>query len=264
MTTEYGPCNDWPVIWPCEVSTEQVAVTGTAVAIATEIVWGLSGRQFGTCTVKIRPCRRACAGEPWTYGYNELLSGSSWLQPFLYRGNWYNVVCGGCYTSDCSCSSISEVILPATATEITEVKVDGVELLPGEYRLDDNRKLVRIDDEWPWCNDLSKDDTEIDTWSVTAKYGRQVPQGGAAAVGELACEVLKALGGEDCRLPRQVSQLARQGVTITFPDTTALFAKGRTGLYLTDMFIATWNPNGLRQQSRVYSIDRAGARRVDT
>lgn len=262
MTTEYGPCLDWPVVWTCDVSTEQAAVTGTAVAAATEILWGLSGRQFGTCDVKIRPCRRDCANAPW--GWNELMPGSSWLQPVLYQGNWYNVVCGGCSTSDCSCSSISEVILPATATEIVEVKVDGIELLPGEYRLDNNRLLVRIGDMWPWCNDLSEDDDEVGTWSVTARFGRTVPEGGALAVGELACEILKAIGGEDCRLPRQVTQLARQGVTISFPDVTALFAKGRTGLFLSDLFIATWNPNGLRAPSRVYSIDRAPARRTDT
>jgi hypothetical protein len=182
----------------------------------------------------------------------------------LYAGNWYNIVCGNCSGTDCSCSAVSEVILPANATEITEVKVDGVELLPGEYRLDDNRFLVRLGDIWPWCNDLNRDDTEGGTWSVTAKYGRNVPEGGAVAVGELACEINKAINGEDCRLPQRITQLARQGVTITFPDSSSLFKEGRTGLYLTDMFIAAWNPNALRQPSRVYSVDRAGARRVDT
>lgn len=262
MTTEWGPCNDWPVIWTCQVPTDQAATTGTAVAVATEILWALSGRQFGTCDVKIRPCRRSCANAPW--GWNELMPGGSWLQPTLYAGQWYNIVCGNCSGSDCSCSSISEVILPAPATEIVAVKVDGMALLPGEFRLDDNRFLVRLDDVWPWCNDLSRDDTEIGTWSVTARFGRTVPEGGALAVGELACEINKAINGVDCRLPRQVSQLARQGVTITFPDTTSLFKQGRTGLYLTDMFIAAWNPTGLRSPSRVYSVDRSPARRTDT
>lgn len=262
MTTEYGPCLDWPVVWTCDVPTDQMATTGTAVAAATEILWALSGRQFGTCDVTIRPCRRSCANAPW--GWTELMPGSSWLQPMLYAGNWYNIVCGNCSGTDCSCGSISEVILPAPAVSITEVKVDGIALLPGEYRLDNDRFLVRLGDVWPWCNDLSEDDTEIGTWSVTAKFGRTVPEGGALAIGELACEINKAINGVDCRLPRQVSQLARQGVTITFPDSTSLFKQGRTGLFLTDMFIAAWNPNGLRAPSRVYSIDRAPARRTDT
>lgn len=262
MTTEFGPCNDWPVTWTCEIPTEQAATTGTAVAVATEILWALSGRQFGTCTVTIRPCRRECANAPW--GWSEIFPGNSWLQPTLFQGQWYNIVCGGCSGADCSCTSISEMILPAAATEIVTVKVDGMTLLPGEYRLDDNRFLVRLDGTWPRCNDLNLDDTHVGTWSVTAKYGREVPASGAAALGELACEINKAINGVDCRLPRQVSQLARQGVTITFPDTTSLFKDGRTGLYLTDLFIAAWNPNGLRAPSRVYSIDRPRARRVDT
>ena len=260
MTTEYGPCNDWPVTWTCQIPTDQLATTGTAVAAATEILWALSGRQFGTCDVTIRPCRRSCANAPW--GWHEIFPGSSWLQPVLYAGQWYNIVCGNCSGDDCSCNVVSEITLPAPATQIVQVKVDGITLLPGEYRLDGNRYLVRLGEMWPLCNDLNRDDTETGTWSVTARYGRTVPEGGALAIGELACEINKAIHGADCRLPRQVSQLARQGVTITFPDTTSLFKLGRTGLYLTDMFIAAWNPDGLRAPSRVYSVDRPRSRRV--
>lgn len=259
MTTELGPCMNWPVVWTCQVPTNQTATTGTAVAMATEILWALSGRQFGTCTVTIRPCRRSCANAPW--GWNEIFPGNTWIQPMLYAGNWYNIVCGNCSGTDCSCSHVSEVILPAPATEITAVKVDGVTLLPGVYRLDSNRLLVRIGADWPRCNDLTRHDTEVGTWSVTAKYGRAVPEGGAVAIGELACEINRAIHGEDCRLPQRVTQLARQGVTITFPDSSSLFKEGRTGLYLTDMFIAAWNPGGLRSPSRVYSVDRSGPRR---
>lgn len=261
MTTEYGPCDDWPVQWTCTVDTDAVATTGAAVASASEILWALSGRQFGTCTVTLRPCRRGCADVPW--GWNEVFPGQQFVTPLLYAGNWYNVVCGNCSDADCSCSAVSEIILPAVATEIVNVKVDGMTLLPGEYRLDDHRRLVRISEMWPWCNDLNRDDSEIGTWSVTAKYGREIPDGAAAAIGELACEINKAMNGTDCRLPRQVTQLARQGVTISFPDATSLFSKGRTGLFLTDLFIATWNPNGLRTQSRTYSIDRPMTRWVE-
>jgi len=89
MTTEYGPCNDWPVTWTCQIPTDQLATTGTAVAAATEILWALSGRQFGTCDVTIRPCRRSCANAPW--GWHEIFPGSSWLQPVLYAGQWIHI-----------------------------------------------------------------------------------------------------------------------------------------------------------------------------
>lgn len=263
MTTEFGPCTDWPVRFPCDVACVSPEATGSAVKFATDIVWGLSGRQFGTCDVTVRPCRRTCADTPW--GWAEIFPGNQWIQPTLFQGQWFNVICGSCQGDNCSCSSVSEVVLPGPVSKIVQVKIDGTPLVTGSYRVDDNRFLVRTDGNvWPLCNDLNKADTQVGTWSVTASFGRAVPEGGQWAVGELACEIFRAINGEDCRLPRNVTQLARQGVTISYPDMNALFDKGRTGLYLTDLFIATWNPNGLHQPSRTYSIDTPRARRTGT
>lgn len=261
MTTEFGPCEPWPVMWPCDVSCESPTVTGRAVEFATEVIWGLSGRQFGLCEVTLRPCRRDCYEFPWPGGWNEW-PGTSWLSPALIGGQWFNIVCGTC-PGTCACSQLSEVLLPAPVNRIVEVKVDGDVLVTGAYRLDDSRVLVRTDGgAWPRCNELELDDDQAGTWSVTASYGREVPAGGEWAVGELACELLKAFKGEDCRLPRNVTQLARQGVTISYPDMNALFDRGRTGLYLADLFIATWNPNHLNARSKTYSIDRPRHRRA--
>lgn len=258
-----GPCEAWPVRWICDVSCESPAVTAQAVEVATEVVWALSGRQFGLCTVTLRPCRRDCGDYPWPSGGYSEWAGSSWISPSLVSGQWFNVVCGRC-TGDCTCSSISEIVLPAPVHDVVQVKIDGVVVSGSEYRLDDNRLLVLLDDEWPRCNDLNLPDTEPNTWSVTARYGLEVPAGGAWAVGELACELIRAGNGEDCRLPRNVTQLVRQGVTIQFPSLSDLLDGGRTGLYLVDQFVATWNPGGLRRRSGVYSVDRPPHRRVGT
>ena len=263
MTTEYGPCNDWPVTWTCELDVSSVATTGQALAMATEILYNLTGQRFGTCESTLRPCRRSCADAPW--GWLELFPGTSWLQPALIGGQWFNIVCGGCQGGDCACSQLSEVVLPGTVSSITEVKVDGVILDPSAYRLDNSRILVRVDGgEWPTCNDLSLDDDQDGTWSVTAEFGREVPEGGALAVGQLACEINRAINNQDCRLPANITELARQGVTIQLPDLTAALSTGRTGLYLVDMFIAAWNPNNLKQRSRTYSVDGPRVRRTDT
>jgi hypothetical protein len=80
----------------------------------------------------------------------------------------------------------------------------------------------------------------------------------------LACEIAKAAAGGDCKLPAGLQQLVRQGVTISYPDVGELFREGRTGLYLVDMFVTTWNPNRLRTRSRVYSVDRPSVRRTGT
>jgi hypothetical protein len=263
VATLGGPCENWPVRWVCDVSCESPTVTGEAVTLATEVVWALSGRQFGLCEVTLRPCRLECAEVPWPSGGYSEWAGTQWISPSLIAGQWFNVVCGRC-TMGCSCSSLSEVVLPAPVHSVVQVKIDGVVVTGSAYRLDDNRRVVLLDAEWPTCQELNLPDTEPNTWSITARYGLEVPEGGAWAVGELACELIRARNGEDCRLPRNVTQLVRQGVTIQFPNTIELLREGLTGLYLVDQFITTWNPGGLRRRSGVYSVDRPPHRRVGT
>jgi hypothetical protein len=264
----YGPCEVWSPLWNCDVACESPVVTAEAAAAATEVVWALSGRQFGTCEVTLRPCRRDCATFPWpNSGLASSWSewpGNGWLSVALVGGAWFNVVCGRC-TQGCSCVAVSEILLPAPVYRIVEVRVDGTPLVTGAYRLDDARRLVRTDgDEWPRCNDLNLDDTEEGTWSVTAEFGREVPTLGRLAVGELACQLVRARNGEDCQLPVNVTQLVRQGVTIQMPDALELLREGVTGLYLVNLFIQTYNPRRLARRAGVYAVDGALARRTGT
>lgn len=263
--TPFGPCDPWPALWSCDVSCESPDVTGRAVQFATEVLWALSGRQFGLCTVTLRPCRSTCGDfGSWDLDRPFWSTGLTYPTPALIGGAWFNLICGACGDT-CSCSQLSQVDLPAPVYDIVEVKVDGTPLATGAYRLDDDRSLVRIDGgEWPRCNDLNLADTEVGTWSVTARFGLPVPQGATWAVGELACQFVSALGGADCRLPKQVTQLVRQGVTIQMDSITELLKDGVTGLYFVDLFIKTWNPGRLQRRSRTYRVDGPRARRVDT
>jgi hypothetical protein len=252
----------WPVLWPeCKaVETASPAATGYAVQAATNILHGLSGRRYGLETVTVRPCRRDCYGWPFPNGWYQWEAGPVW--PVLFGGVWMNLTCGSCQ-GGCQCTTLQEVLLPGPVASVTEVKVDGVVLASGgsAYQLVDGRVLVRTDGgSWPRCNDLAKPDTAAGTWSVTARYGLAVPTDGQLAVGELACEVLRAMGGEDCSLPRQVTSLARQGVTISFPDPTDLLDKGKLGLVLSDRFIQSVNPHGLQRRARVASPDTLAGR----
>lgn len=266
MSGDFTPSANWPVTWTCDVSTESPTITGAAVAFATEVLHSLTGQQFGFTTVKLRPCRDCGYSTPFPDGWQ------SWpgTQPPPigatgsggYFGWWFPLGCGSCAYDGCGCTVISQVRLPAPVHAVTEVKVDGVVLATNAYRVDNSRFLVRVDGStWPLANNLAKDDTQVGTWSVTAQYGQSVPTGAALAIGELACEFVRGLAGQDCRLPRGVTQLARQGVTISLPDLATQFKDGLTGLYFTDMFISTWNPNHLRARPRVYSVDRGTMRR---
>jgi hypothetical protein len=255
-----GPCSDWPVQWTCDLSTLNPAVTGAAVSAATETLYALSGMRFGLCEVTLRPCRDDLNdgrfyddfGPPWTAQF--------WPIPALIGGLWFNLTCGSC-SGGCGCAGLSELRLPAPVYDVTEVVIDGVVLASSAYRLDNNRILVRTDGgQWPSRNDLTVDSGE-GAWSVTARFGEPLPEGAALAMGELACQFAKAADGVDCRLPAGVQQLVRQGVTISYPDVGELFRQGRTGLYLVDAFIATWNPYGLRQRSRVYRVDQPTVRK---
>lgn len=261
MSLDVGPCEDWPVYWTCDISTYAPELTGYAVSTATRVLWALSGRRFGTCTATLRPCRAGCT--------DAVYSNPVWYWPASVAApawDWYTVPydCGYC-ARGCACTSLSEVLLPSPVNSIVSVMMDGTPMVTGAYRLDDNRFLVRTDGRtWPYCNELTKDDTQIGTWSITARYGEDVPESARLAMGELACEIVKAGTGQDCRLPPGVTSLVRQGVTISYPDVGQLLKEGRTGLYLVDLFLASENPDGIAQRGRVFSIDRPRHRRAGT
>ena len=264
---QVGPCTPWDVIWPesCDLSTASPATTGYAVQAATEVLWSLTGQHFGLCTVTLRPCRRECSEVPWPGTQWPAISpGQTYPMPTWINGEWLNLTCGVCLQG-CSCATISEAVLPAPVYDIVQVMLDGSPMVTGSYRVDDYRLLVRIDgDTWPVCNDLTKNDTEVGTWSVTARFGEPPTALASIALGELACEFKRALAGEDCQLPQNVQSLVRQGVSITFADPNQALELGLTNLRFTDMFIRTYNPGGLRSRSRVYDIDGPGFRLTGT
>jgi len=251
-----GPCEIWPIEWcNCNLSGASPAATGQAALAATEVLWALSGRRFGVCQVTVRPCRDECeqTGIIWP-------AVDSYPFPTLLDGSWYNVGClGGCVGA-CSCNTVSQFTLPGPVDQIVQIVI-GDEIVPtGSYRLDSARFVVRTDGgNWPVCNDLSKS-SGPGTWRVTYRAGLEVPMLGQMAAAELACEFLKKLSGLECKLPSRVTNISRQGVSMTLLDPQDFLTEGRIGLYLSDLFIKTFNPNHLASRSRVYSPDVRGPR----
>lgn len=252
-----GPC-DWPLItagcagW-ADVDAE---VKATATSVATEVLWALSGRRFGLCSLTVRPCRRSC---PDGYDFWRLLP----YLPTLPYG-WLGVSWCGCSGPGCSCSSrLCEVGLAGPVHGVTEVRVDGEVVPPAAYLVHDRRWLVRVDgDCWPECQDFTAADTEPGSFVVTYQRGIPVPVGGQLAAGQYACELAKAiLADSTCRLPRRVQSVVRQGVQQTFLDPAQLAKDGMTGLPEVDQWLRVVNPNRLPRDSVVWSPDLAGGRR---
>jgi hypothetical protein len=135
-------------------------------------------------------------------------------------------------------------------------------LVPEAYRVDAPGMLVRTDGEcWPTCQDMAAPPGDPGTFTVTYRWGLALDEAASAAVSELTCQLILAClppgtkGCGECRLPGNVTKVIRQGVQVEMADPTTIFAEGRTGLPMVDMWLAAVNPHKLTSPSRVLSPD---------
>lgn len=234
-----GPCADWITEDDLACSTEGIdpAVLAAVLTGASHVAWAFSGRRFGQCEATLYPLTPGwgCAppsGIAWSAGWP--WSSGGWSR----RGRVLN--------------------LGQQVAEVTEVTVDGATFT--DWRLEDSLRLVRTDGHsWPRTTRTEADLTEF---VVEVVAGLTVPDLGRLAAAELACEVLRSLSGEDCRLPANVTSIIRQGVSVALAEPGVFLNEGRTGLYLVDLFIQTYNPAHLTAPSAVYPIDAPAPRRV--
>jgi hypothetical protein len=234
------------------------AIAQQQVAIATEMAWStlqtLSGFALALCTTTVRPCRQAYTPAWW-------LNPLTPIPPFFPQvrdGIWTNIWCG-CGYDNCGCTTSKVVTLPGPVVEIVEVVVDGDTVDPADYRVDDNLHLVRDDgDGWPLSQNYGLPAGEVGTWSVEYWRGTKPDVMVNYAAGILADEYLKAMTGQDCRLPSGTTSVVRLGVTIEMtPD---WFQNSRTGIPEVDVVIASLNPFGTRGRAVMFNPDRKPAR----
>lgn len=258
-------CTPWITTAQLENRCSAVATVAqeeTAVDIASEILHILTARQYpGICTEIIRPCAYPPYQPDSGYPYG-------WY-PIRVGGVWLNSGYCGCHSVlDCSCSAVPQLHLGRDDVQtVDQVKIDGTILDASAYRLDHQKWLVRVDgSSWPCCQDLTENDTETGTWSITVTYGRPIPVALQNAAAVLACELLKAaVGDPDCALPARVQTITRQGVTMALLDPQEFLTAGRTGLYEVDVAVAAFNPHALTRRAGVWSPEiRGRARRTPT
>lgn len=265
-----GTCSPWAELgdMTCQTYDGDPAVLANLLQMSSDVLYELTGRQWpGLCTTTVRPQggERFVGAPTWpANGYSAPQMGE--------RGVWSGC---GCYRSQrTGCHSIPEVRLADRVVEVTEVRIDGDIIDPSEYRLDDHRYLVGLrqadgsERTWPCCQRDDLADTEEGTFSVTFVRGGLPPVGGTVAAASLACEFAKGLGvlGDalvsKCRLPRRVTSIVRQNVSIAVLDPLTLFQEGRTGLPEVDLWIESVRSGRARRRATMTAMGRRrGSRR---
>jgi len=220
-----------------------------AVALASNTLRRLCAFRVGGCPVTVRPCDSGCLSSySYSVGYvNGYPYTGAPFVPFNWNGSISNVcVCSG------PCRHSTGVRLDAPVYSISEVKVDGTVVPDTNYWLSDNWLIPLGSQTFPRTQNLDLPDTQPGTFSVTYYDSAPVDGLGAYAAGKLAMQyALACTPGGKCKLPEQVTNVVRQGVTYSIP--AGAFPNGETGLREVDAFIALWNPNHRTQRTRVWS-----------
>lgn len=250
MANAPGVCTPWAEIgdMPCLAYDDDPGLAEQMLQFASDVLYDLTGRQWpGECTETVRPCadRRVAPGRP------------TWFPTPAERGSWGTCSCNR--ANRCGCTTLSEVKLSNHVLSVDEVKVDGEVVPAPEYVLLDEAYLVGLTQadgsmrSWPCCQRLDLEDSEVGTWSVTFTHGGMPPVGGTLAAASLACELLKAFDAEakGCRLPKRVTSITRQNVTVAVLDPLTLFSDGFTGLAEVDLWVASVIKGRQRRRGRL-------------
>lgn len=218
-------------------------------------LWRATGRQFsGPGSTTVRPVGPIVTSPSSAIRYGQ--NASNWFNsrggffgwPVPYGRNEYAF----------------EILLGHTPVRsVDQVVIDGAILSPTAYRLDDARWLVRIDGQtWPYWQDWTHPSApgaggdQTATMQVTLTWGESPPPDGVYAASILAGELaLAATSAGDCRLPRNVQSVTRQGTSMLMMDPSVLLQNGLFGIPEIDQFVRSVNPAHLQQPATMTSPD---------
>jgi hypothetical protein len=262
------PCN-WPVdrtgfpALPASSATDyaaRFAAQNAAEDLAIQVLWSLSGRQFGVCETLARPCPNKI-NYPWRMPYfssygafgSDFPYGSVYDETSPYisiydsaSGGWVNFSCG--CVGRCRQAGPRTAHLPGPVQGIVTVTIGSTVLASSEYSLE-GTVLFRKEKNWP-IQDYNLPLGEDNTWSVKYLKGVPVPDGVGFFVGQLAKEFMAAATGDACRLPRNVVATTSRGISRQF-DPSRIYAAGKTGLTEIDLWLSSINPYHAMQAPKV-------------
>lgn len=227
-------CTPWPIVWPCDITDYAEPLVEAAQESAQTLLWSLTGRRYGLCSTT--ESYRLTCNSPCANPYGD----------YFGPGVEYRL---GDELGRRLCCRIHLAQRPVRSLD--SVTALGTVLDPAEYALERD-VLFRLGECWPCGQECDAPPVE-----VTYTYGIDPPAIAGLAMGELACEFLRAFAGADCRLPSNVVSISRQGISLDLGDAQTLFEMGRIGLPISDAFIRSVNPNKLQSMSQVFSPDLA-------
>jgi hypothetical protein len=221
------------------------------LSLSTDILWAATGRRWrssssvGTCVLRPDGPRPGESGWPFrcgcgTHGCRQVGPVPAWV------------------SADWAVTGHEPVAVRLPRSDITAVTSVTIAGAPFQgWRLD-GAWLTRTDGQaWPDCG--------ADT-VVTYTYGKLPPPSGVAACVELAVELAVSAAGErttrECRLPKRIQQVTRQGITFEELNDMEWLDRGLVGLQSVDMWIKSANPYSRPQAATVWSPDVAKARRT--
>lgn len=260
MPIQTGTCAPWATVadltGECADYDLDPQLVDDFLQIASDVLYELSGRQWsGACERIVHPRHDCRCFRRWrmTAAYEIAGPGAG------FTWGWSGIPWDGWgYGHPCGCT-ISSVTLGAyPLVSVSEVMIDGEVIPADQYRIDNDRFLVRLRDaegkrrHWPCC----PDPTDEEAFRVTFVSGIEPPPAAVNAAAELACQLILAKeNSDDCALPERVTSATRQGVTITVLDPMDFLDNGRTGIYSVDLFLKAYNPFGVRRPPSVLSPD---------
>lgn len=101
--------------------------------------------------------------------------------------------------------------------------------------------------------------------TVEYVYGSPPPEQVRYAIDLFAGEIVKALNGDgDCKLPKRVTSISRQGISMTILDPQDYLEKGKTGIPEVDLALSVFNTGNAKARARVFTDRNPPARRLET
>ncbi|QUE25327.1 head-to-tail adaptor [Microbacterium phage Fizzles] len=259
--------------WGCAYTPEQLAemrndpVKLKLMELSEARAWytlaSLTAWQLGVCPDVIRPIAARCAPRgSWMSAVvdgghtsalpNRTIGGI--YTPYVTGGVWVNGC--GCGPSACGCSDSRVIELPGPVGAIERIDIAGEVIAASRYRVDNGNLLVAVDPElvWPLTQDQDAAPGAPDTFTITYYRGMAPNELVRSAAGALAAEFYKACRADkNCRFPRKVKEVTRNGVT--YEVDTAMFTNGVTNVPEADFVINMLNPSHLKYRPRAISPD---------